>query len=214
MVPFYLLIRTSERPTFFKNCMESVKRQTYGNIITIVHSDTPTDDYVEGDIILHSERYSQIRRDGKFNLYCNKMLDAIPDGPGWYMFLDDDDKLHNETVIEDVIPNLLEDRLNGPKIIWWDYYHPERQMLFPDFVDVKPQISLPTASFIIHTKHKDKERFWDRTMGDYNYTMKLGMPVHWIDLIVQEHQFTKSYGQTEAEILKRKEQFRINNNKN
>ena len=49
--PVYILIRTANRPIFFRNMMESIKRQTYKNIVTIVHSDNPNDLYVEGDIL-------------------------------------------------------------------------------------------------------------------------------------------------------------------
>lgn len=52
----YILIRTANRPMFFQHMMESIKKQTYKNIVTIVHSDNPNDLYVEGDIIIRSER--------------------------------------------------------------------------------------------------------------------------------------------------------------
>ena len=202
MKPFYILTRTSERPTFFKKCMESVRSQTYKNIIWIVHSDNPDDKYVEGDIVLHSKKVKRENmRHAPFNLYFNKMMDSISEKNGWFIFLDDDDKLHSKTCIEEIIPYLVEDRLNGAKAIWGDFYNPGRKVMFPDDFPPKPQISLPTQSIILHVKHKDRARFWDKTYGDYNFTMQLAMPINWIDIIVQEQQAIKGNGRTEKEIL-------------
>lgn len=204
MKPFYILTRTSGRPTFFKKCMDSVKSQTYKNIIWIVHYDNPDDKYVEGDIILYSKKIKvENERHAPYNLYFNKMMDSISENDGWFIFLDDDDKLYSSTCIEEVIPFLIEDRLNGAKAIWGDYYNPGKRLVFPDDFPPKPQISLPTQSIILHVKHKDKGRFWDKTYGDYNFTMQLGMPINWIDVVLQEQQFVKGYGKTEAEILER-----------
>src|SRR5690606_14820581 len=80
--PVYLLIRTSERPSKFRVMMQSVRNQTYPNIITIVHSDNEKDEYVEGDIIIRGEKLTVENGSGFYNLYCNALLDAIPDGPG------------------------------------------------------------------------------------------------------------------------------------
>ena len=69
----YILLRTSNRPKFFKVCMESIKAQDYPNIVTIVHTDDPKDDYVEGDIIIKGERDYQARS-GFYNLYNARVI--------------------------------------------------------------------------------------------------------------------------------------------
>jgi hypothetical protein len=177
-LPVYILIRTSKRPLFFRIMMNSIKKQTYPNIVTIVHTDDSEDNYIEGDIIIKSKRDISLGR-GHYNLYCNKLLDAIPDGPGWYHFIDDDDMYAGPDVIERFIAASRENFINvarthrGGNIIWPKSWGAQR--------------SFQSECFLLHTMHKNKARWWSKTGGDHNYSLQLTnmLEINWIeDLIV------------------------------
>jgi len=178
--PVYILIRTSGRPIFFKNMMQSIKEQTYKNIITIVHTDNDEDDYVEGDIIIKGEKPIGPDIGGApYNLYCNTLLKSIPDdSEGWYHFMDDDDMYAGPDVIEKIVKASKKDLVNVAKSdrgggnIWPKYW--------------KNQKSFQTQCFFLHTDYKDKAVWWSKRAGDHYYSKQLTdtMSINWIDKLV------------------------------
>jgi hypothetical protein len=183
--------------------MESIKQQTYDNIITIVHTDDPKDDYIEGDIIIKSTLDKNLGP-GFYNLYCNKLLDAIPDDvPGWYHFIDDDDMYYDADVIKRLVRESKKTHMNvGRSMRWSGKVWPKHW---------GEQKSYQTECFFLHTDHKDKARWWNKRGGDHNYSrqltsgethengVKIGtftpLPINWIDnLIICKAQVGKGYG--------------------
>jgi len=180
--------------------MDSVRSQTYRNLFTIVHSDNMEDTYLEGDIIIRGEKYPSEAGTFPANLYCNRLMDAIPDSNSWYFFLDDDDKIHSPDSIERAIDLSLQDHINVTKAIWKDTADPRIIRIFPD--DYHGKITtFSTGCFILHSKYKDKARWWADCCGDLNYTSKLNLPINWIDVIMQEQQISKGYGKKEKEYM-------------
>lgn len=188
--PVYILIRTSGRPKFFKRMMETIKKQTYKNIITIVHTDDINDKYVEGDIIIHSEKKeSTVIGSAPYNLYCNTLLSAIPEREGWFHFMDDDDEYYHADSIKDFVKNSKRDMINIARVdrgegnIWPKYW--------------KGQKSFQTQCFLLHTDHKNKAQWWDKRAGDHFYSKQLTniLKINWIDnLIVARAQEGKGRG--------------------
>lgn len=99
---FNILTRTSNRPSGFRRCYNSIKNQNYPNVTHYVSSDNERDlDYLSKyeDIIVHpvikkQSLNSQNEEElifSPYNLYCNELLELIDDG--WVLFLDDDDFL-------------------------------------------------------------------------------------------------------------------------
>ena len=172
--PVYILIRTSGRPKYFENMMESIKKQTYENIITIVHTDDVNDDYVDGDIILFSDRAPENGR-GHYNLYCNKLLDNIPDTPGWYCFIDDDDEYIDDDVIERLVKSSKKECINVCHVRRWE------GTVWPK--NWGNQKSFQTECFFLHTDHKNLARWWSKTAGDHGYSRRLTevLKINWID---------------------------------
>lgn len=186
--PVYILIRTANRPLFFQHMMESIKKQTYKNIVTIVHSDNPNDLYIEGDIIIRSQRDESLGN-GFYNLYCNKLLEAIPETPGWYHFIDDDDEYYSDDVIERLVANSKRDHVNVSRVKRWN------ETIFPH--RWKNQHSFQTECFFLHTDHKNKGIWWNNKGGDHYYSKQLTkqLPVNWIDnLIICRAQHGKGNG--------------------
>lgn len=190
--PVYILIRTSGRPRFFARAMESVKSQTYGNIQTIVHTDDPRDGYVTGDIIIKGSAYSNQYGNGFYNLYNNRLLDAIPDVPGWYCFLDDDDEYTAPDIIERLVQSSKRDHVNVGRVI---RIMRGRTRIFPERWG--HQRTFQTECFFLHTDHKRKARWWPNLGGDHDYSGKLTrvMPINWIDgITIAQAQESKGHG--------------------
>lgn len=188
-LPVYILIRTSKRPNFFTACMNSVQEQDYPNIITIVHTDNPEDTYVYGDIIIRGEPFSRDLGRAPYNLYCNRLLDSIPDGPGWFMFLDDDDALHSPDVISRLVAASKRDQINVARVIRWN------NEVFPK--DWGSSRSFQTECFMIHTDHKSLGRWWANRGGDHYYTRQITdkLTINWIpDLIIAHAMEGKGHG--------------------
>jgi len=177
VAPVYILIRTSGRPAFFFNTMESVRVQTYKNIITIVHSDEPDDTYVYGDIVIHGDKITE-GGNAPYNEYCNTLLQNIPDGEGWYFFLDDDDVLHNENVIDRLVRFSQPDCINVAHVMRWNFE------VFPK--KWRECFSFQTECFFLHTDHKLKATWWRNKGGDHYYSKQLTgiLTINWIDNLI------------------------------
>lgn len=188
--PVYILIRTSRRPEFFRRCMESVKSQTYKNIVTIVHTDDPRDTYVTGDIIIKGSCYVNDFGSAPYNLYCNTLLKEIPDGEGWYHFLDDDDMYAAPDVIERFVKASKRDHMNVAHVARWD-----NKIMPPNWGNSEK--GFQTECFLLHTDYKLKARWWGNKNGDGHYSKQLlkTMPVNWIEnLLVCKAQKGKGHG--------------------
>jgi hypothetical protein len=189
MDPVYILIRTSRRPEYFRRMMETVKSQTYKNIVTIVHSDDPRDNYIEGDVIIKGTAYGPEYGNGPYNLYNNRLLKAIPGGSGWYHFIDDDDEYAAPDVIEKFVNASKRDHINIARVVRWN------GVVFPK--DWGKQCSYQTECFFLHTDHKSKAKWWAHLGGDHDYSKKLTriLPQNWIDnLTVCRAQTGKGHG--------------------
>lgn len=119
-----ILIRTKNRPNYFKRCMDSIKEQTYENVNVIVgveKGDIRTDRYVLPEkvrVIRYAvERGNSTPPDstkdyGRYfpwNKHLDKLLSRV--GYGWIMYLDDDDELKHPHVLERISEFLKEGNL-------------------------------------------------------------------------------------------------------
>lgn len=176
--PVYLLIRTSNRPIFFFNMMQSIQKQTYKNIITIVHTDNKNDTYAYGDILIQGKKIES-ENAAPYNLYCNTLLKTVPDTDGYYMFLDDDDIFFDNNVIERLVKASNPDSINICRVMRWNFE------IFPKrWKD--PRYGAQTECFMIHTKHRLLAEWWDKKGGDYDYSRKIQeiLPSNFIEDII------------------------------
>ena len=94
-----ILIRTSNRPTCFSNCLKSILKQKYSNYkIYICYDDVKSLDYLkeykDNPIIEYFFIFNSSKERYKYNLYCNRLKSKVEDG--YILYLDDDDELvHN-----------------------------------------------------------------------------------------------------------------------
>lgn len=187
--PVYILIRSSGRPKFFNAMWESIQEQTYPNIVTIVHSDDPADEYIKGDIVIESTRDPKAGK-GFYNLYNNRLLQMVPGREGWIVFLDDDDKYASPDAIERFVANSLPDHLNVARSRRWENTVYPRRWRF--------QKSFQSECFMLPARYKDASYWWNKRGGDHYYTRQLTkfLPINWIDdLLVAEAQVGKGRGE-------------------
>jgi len=168
--------------------METIKEQTYKSIVTIIYTDDPRDEYVNGDIIIQGPIYDKSLGDATYNLYCNDLLKQIPLDDGWFYFLDDDDELVSADAIEKMVALSLRDHVNVFKV------GRHNGKIFPN--KWMNQKSFQTECFFTHASHRNKARWWPHQGGDHNYSRQLTaiMPINWNDILICKAQEGKGYG--------------------
>ena len=175
-----ILIRTSERPIFFKEAINSVYSQTYKNVNIIVGVDTSNSKkYVFGEKCrLVEYNYPKTQQHTKPsnseeygnlfipNLYMNDLQKEVKSG--YIMYLDDDDLFVDKNSLRTIVDNIK----TPNDILFWKVSFPHRKV--PDEQSFgKPPIlyQIDTAGFMFPSKYKvDWEPF---TKGDYRISKKL-----------------------------------------
>jgi len=194
-----ILTRTSNRPNGFDMCVNSIKKQTYENINHIVSYDDDLDlNYINNYNVskIKINREEIIKNDksvnpnnpsfwfSPHNLYCNSLLDEVKDG--YIMFLDDDDMLLHENVIEVIVNNIVDE----DTILIWKMQYPNGRCL-PDNNSFKTKSirlnGIGSPCFLFHSKYKD-ESTWDAyKCSDFRFLKKLYKKIpnkEWINEIL------------------------------
>lgn len=180
-----ILTRTSNRPNGFDMCVKSIKKQTYENINHIVSYDDDLDlNYINNYNVskIKINREEIIKNDksvnpnnpnfwfSPHNLYCNSLLDEVKDG--YIMFLDDDDMLLHENVIEVIVNNIVDE----DTILIWKMQYPDGRLL-PDSNSYNMKNiklgGIGSPCFLFHSKWKDLYRWDAYKCGDYRFLEKL-----------------------------------------
>ena len=188
----YILTRTSGRAEFFRRCRESVKALTWpGDVVHLVHTDDPRDKYVEGDIIIRGELHGRNMGTAPYNLYNNRLIEAIP-GDGWVHIIDDDD--------EYAAPDVFERLLDGAKRDHVQVGHVDRGggRIWPKYWG--EQKSYQSECFCVWTKLARQGKWWSDKAGDHYYSKqltKLAAGTQWHDdVLIAQAQDGKNHGKT------------------
>jgi len=168
-----ILIRTSDRPNYFARCLNSVLQQTYKNYRVIVSADNnKTKAYVNiyGLQCINVKSMPRTQEQtAPWNLYLNDLMDQVDDG--WIIFLDDDDYLADENVLENIAKQLD----NKYKLYVWQMQWPNGRKIPEDTYFHKPferkHIGMPCFTF--HSVIKDKIRFDAMRAGDFRVISEL-----------------------------------------
>jgi glycosyltransferase involved in cell wall biosynthesis len=182
-----ILIRTSHRPNYFKRLIATIERQTYRNINLVVSADSDeTALYVEKAgykpvIVDRLERSEKLTF--PWNLYLNKLMASVDDG--WIVFVDDDDMLAGETVVEQLMEKLADPdsmmvfRMRFPdgRVVPGDDYWGKVPF-------TRKQIAMPCFAF--NSKWKSCARFDGQRAGDFRFINGLAdfIGIEWLDLVV------------------------------
>ena len=193
---FNILTRTSNRPNGFDKCYNSIINQTYKNINHIVSYDNDKDlDYlnkydltkvkVDREFLIKTDT-SKVQKSPNFwfsphNLYLNVLLEHVSDG--WIIFLDDDDMLLSDTVIEEINNSLVDE----DTMLIWQMRYPNG-MILPNNSDYKLKKirlgGIGGSCFTFHSKWKDVAKWDAYKCGDFRFLEKLSKSIpnkKWID---------------------------------
>lgn len=157
-----IITRTSNRPKYFHECVMSIMKQTCSNKVIhhITYDNKETLEYImkelgEGkrDYEVRLYNCEGVKKKGMkywYNLYCNKVLKNITGG--WIMYLDDDDVLSHEFVLETIFSYI--DYYGCDKIYVSQVKFPHKILPIKHFA--KPMLGqFPSCSFCYHSKYKE-----------------------------------------------------------
>jgi len=182
-----ILIRTSNRPNYFKKCIFSVKNQTYKNFNIIVSVDDKyTDLYVEDEgiipVIVNLNPKDEINI-CPWNLHLNSLISEVESG--WILILDDDDCFRDNNVLKNIAKNI--ERFDKNTLHVWQMQWPTGRII-PErvYIGVTPfvrkHIGMPCFTF--HSKFKNKITFDAMRAADFRVVNKLAAivsKVNWIN---------------------------------
>lgn len=162
-----ILIRTSNRPVYFRKCIQSIIGQEYENYRIIICYDKEESlsylkEYENNPKITYFPVSVESGEKYKFNLYCNRLMDKVDDG--WIMFLDDDDMLCHDHVF-----SMINEHLQDTNSLYiWKFLRPDKE-IYPKDINNIQLGEIDTTSFCFHNTHKRKSRWPDRQCGDYTF---------------------------------------------
>lgn len=196
----FVLTRTSGRPRFFEGLKRSMKLLTYPNIIHIVHTDDPRDTYVDADIIIRGEsEIGNVRGNGPYNLYNNRLMQAVPYS-GWIHFMDDDDEYVDSDCFEKLLKNADPKKLQIGKVQRWPVRGYSGDGEAPRVVFPKrwgTQKSFQTECFLVHTSVACLGEWPSSKGGDHAYSKRLTRKVgcNWVKgVTIARAQEAKGHG--------------------
>jgi len=157
-----ILIRTSGRPNYFKNCVNSIYSQTYKNWNIIVGvDDTNSKKYVQPNKCQmidydYSNYIYPIKPNSdeygigfKYNLYLNHLQDEVNDG--FVMYLDDDDILYSTESLK-LMTNSIQTEND---LIFWRVKFPNRLVPSDKNFNNRPKMrDISGIGFAFHIKYK------------------------------------------------------------
>lgn len=196
---FNILVRTSNRPLYFNNCIKSILSQKYDNYNIIISTDDKKDKYV------YDYKYPKIKivenikidkkaDDAPYNLYFNNMYEYCE--KGYILFIDDDDKLTNKFALRVLNKNIQETK---SKMLIWRVKFPHN--VIPDedrFFSKKIEAGhISGIGFAFHTDYLNSAKWDSKTMSDYRIIKKLDKEIKntlWINKVFTEIQRNKGMG--------------------
>ena len=164
-----ILIRTTYRPTFFKECIESILDQKYKNYrIICCYDDERCLDYLKDYENKLEYFYIEIESNVsyKYNLYCNVLMEKVNDG--WIMGLDDDDKFSNENALTIINSKLR----NVNDILFWQVNIAGNIIIPPNINNIRLS-HVANCGFCFHSKVKNMSRWSSVKCGDFHFLNNL-----------------------------------------
>jgi len=180
-----ILIRTCNRPNYFKGLYKSITSQTYKQIRQIVSYDNKRDlGYIPNDW----DSFLMKRPDKSigtfpYNLYENKLMEQVT--KGWVMFLDDDDQFIDKDSLSTIASHA---KTKNDLLLWRVQIHnrivPENNNW--EKLPVK-RCHISGIGFMFHKKYI-KFGQWNANKGSdyrviYNLTQKIPNII-WIDKVL------------------------------
>jgi glycosyltransferase involved in cell wall biosynthesis len=199
-----ILIRTSNRPLFFNQCIQSIKIQTYGKINYLISVDNRADEkYVRPEKYHHMEKLPKEKKwsifDGikvghaPYNLYLNTLMSQVSEG--WIMYLDDDDMLADPNSISQIAKHIrTEDDL-----ILWRVGFPKGALVpnHQNFGQAPKCFNISTIGFLFHSKYIPVAKWDEYGCSDYRVVARLYKVIPhkvWINKVFTKLQREDNWG--------------------
>ena len=174
-----ILVRTSGRPNYFKECVDSIYNQKYKNWNILIGVDDPnTLKYTQPakgrDIIYNYDNISIPNPPNsidygvsfKYNQYLNDLQNEVKDG--YIIYLDDDDKLHDSNSLYKLVNVIKSD----DDFVIWRVKFPNRLVPSDTNFGNPPVLKdISGIGFSFHVKNKEEWEPYKR--GDYRVAKKL-----------------------------------------
>lgn len=190
-----ILIRTSNRPNYFNDCIKSIYSQKYKNWNIIVGTDdVESKKYIqphkcisvyynfENIKIVDPPNQIEYGIKFKYNLYFNELHKYV--NSGYIMYIDDDDMLYNDESLNILSSNIV---INNNDLIFYRVKFPNR--LVPNDENFKKQVpvmrDISGLGFIFRNEIKLEWEPYKR--GDYRIAKKLNSTadnILWLDEVI------------------------------
>jgi GT2 family glycosyltransferase len=187
-----VLTRTSNRPTGFKRCYDSIKKQTHLNINHIVSYDNDNDlSYLskyEDITLVKIDRDEAIKNDkspqniesklfwkSPHNLYCNYLLDEVDNG--WVMFLDDDDEFKDPNALTKITSRIKDQ----DTMFFWqmEFLNGIRLPDAGSFANKTPKLfKIGSPCFLFHSKWKNRVRWDSFKCSDFRFVDQMNRVIN------------------------------------
>ena len=195
---FNILIRTSNRPENFKQCIKSVLDQNYKNYKIYVCYDkleslSYLNTYKDNDNIEFFSVYSTSKEKYKFNLYCNDLLTKVK--KGYVVFLDDDDMFCHDKVLK-----TLNYCVKKNTLLIWNFFRPDK-LIYPRNMKYINLGEIASCSFCSNIENYKNCLWRDKKNGDF-YFLKLVLKknplnLNFLNKILTKTQFNNKIGNSE-----------------
>lgn len=192
---FNVLIRTSNRPENFKECIKSILNQKYKNYKVYICYDKKEslsylEKYKSNNQLKYFFVHTTSKEKYKFNLYCNQLMDKVK--KGYVVFLDDDDMFCHDQVF-----NILNYCMDDESLLIWKFFRPDK-IIYPRNIKIINLGEVDTTSFCSNIKNYKNCLWWDKQNGDYNFinqVMEKNMPkTKLLNKILTKTQFSDKIG--------------------
>lgn len=206
---FNILVRTSNRPNYFRACYESIMNQTFQNFKIFVSCDNnETCDYLKKysniNVILLSKPSTDnfpapdIPRGNNlakfpYNIYLNQLMKQVRNG--YILYLDDDDILMHPTSLQ-----IIANHISGKDdLIFWRVQFPYGKLIPEDeYFGGPPEFwHISGIGFAFHSKYIPFAQWDGWKGGDYAVATKLYRTVpnkKYIDQVLTGLQRTEGWG--------------------
>jgi hypothetical protein len=184
-----IIIRTHNRPDYFKKCYESIKQQSYPNYALIVGSDVSCDYYPSAIGLTTSTDVPTYIPAGFYfaphNLFLNELQKHCVNG--WTLALDDDDSFVDNNSLKTIVRNIDND---NQLLIWKVQILPNWSVPSYSFGKAITACDISGIGFMYHIKWNPVD--WGNiSMGDYRVAKQLeakGLEIKWIDKVLTKTQ--------------------------
>lgn len=203
-----ILIRTSNRPNYFKACIKSVFQQSYKYIkIFVSYDDDLTYQYLKPykgiqtlRVYPKNENYPppEIERGNHMKIfppefYMNDLMNQVK--KGYIIYLDDDDCFTNQNSIQAIVDNIS----GEDDLLFWRVQFPDGKLIPEDEYFGKPPVfwHIDTNGFAFHHKYIANAQWDGWRGGDFVVACKLFKAVPnkiYIDKILTGLQRTEGWG--------------------